>query len=272
VIKDYEIVTGVKFNFCSNLSTLNSFCNYLLIDRKVNNITLSKYVSTLKSILRHAAKHPYNKIINKQLLTFSAPRNDRHFEVVALTIDELKRIESLLLTDNRRLQKIKNIFLFSCYTGLRYGDIIRLQHHNIHYDEMMIKIYVEKTEKFLTIPITKPIKEILDQYSHEKRPLPKISNQKLNDAIKQLGKLAGLNEPVEKVRYVGAERKETVKSKWQQISSITGRKTFVSLSLEKGMSVPQVMSVSDHVDMRSLSRYIDVSANQKRKSMETAWN
>jgi integrase len=98
-----------------------------------------------------------------------------------------------------------------------------------------------------------------------------ISSQKLNEYIKELCQKAGIDKPQEIIRFKGAIREVNVYPKYELIHFHTGRKTFITLSLEKGMSAEQTMAISGHQDYRSFSRYVSVTENLKKVVMVKAW-
>jgi hypothetical protein len=83
-----------------------------------------------------------------------------------------------------------------------------------------------------------------------------ISNQKLNDYIKEFCKLAGNNEMIKIVRLRGIKKESITYPKYELIGCHNGRKTIVTLSLEKGMSAEQVMGCIGHRDYQNFKRYI----------------
>jgi site-specific recombinase XerD len=103
------------------------------------------------------------------------------------------------------------------------------------------------------------------------KPLPVMSNQNTNYAVKDLCKLAGIDEAVEIVRFRGIKREAITYPKYELIGVHTGRKTFCTLSLEKGMSAEQVMAISGHRDYKSFERYVNVSEQLKKNKMHDAW-
>jgi len=118
------------------------------------------------------------------------------------------------------------------------------------------------------------------------KPLPVISNQKLNQYLKgwqEKGKdgilkhnkglceIAGINESIEIVRYRGTQREAIVYPKYELIGVHTGRKTFATLSLEKGMSSEEVMAITGHKDYKSFKRYVKITEQRKKVVMIKAW-
>ena len=98
-----------------------------------------------------------------------------------------------------------------------------------------------------------------------------ISNQNLNYYIKELCKLIGIDQLIEIVRFFGKKREVKTYPKHDLIHFHTARKTFVTLSLEKGMSAEEVMTISGHEDYKSFARYVKVTENRKKVVMLKAW-
>jgi site-specific recombinase XerD len=98
-----------------------------------------------------------------------------------------------------------------------------------------------------------------------------ISNQKLNDYIKDICKAAEINEEIEIVRFRGNKRESKTCPKHQLISVHTARRTFATLSLEKGMSAEEVMTVTGHLDYKSFKRYVKITETRKKFVMGKAW-
>ncbi len=144
-----------------------------------------------------------------------------------------------------------------------------MKREHIKQDE--IKLTVKKTKEPLTIPLTPFSKAILEKYEALHRPLPVISNQKLNDYVKELCHLAGITEPIEIVRFRGTKREAITYPKYELIGVHTGRKTFSTLSLEKGMSAEEVMTITGHRDYQSFKRYVKVTEQRKKIVMLKAW-
>ena len=98
-----------------------------------------------------------------------------------------------------------------------------------------------------------------------------ISNQKTNDYIKELGQLAGIDTPIEIVRMRGIKKITEVFKKHELLSIHVGRKSFITLSLEKGIAIQEVMSLSGHTTFKAFRRYVDVNDSRKKTVMAEAW-
>lgn len=212
------------------------------------------------------AKH-HGIEINATYQNFKIKRET--LEVIALTQTEFDDLYSLNLSDNKRLEQVRDVFCFSCVTGLRYSDLKQLRKEHIKENEICLT--VTKTKERLIVPLTEYSLNILSKYQDLNKPLPVISSQNMNYYIKELAEKAGINEEVEIVRYRGVKREAIVYPKYELISVHTGRKTFVTLSLEKGMSAEEVMTITGHSDYKSFKRYVKITEERKKVVMLKAW-
>lgn len=287
---DFQSDSKLRISFDGiNYAFFQSFQSFLL-NKKIKvgngfkllqNTTIAKQLSTLKTFLGYAQKHGIT--VDQSYRNFTVRREK--LGVIALTEKEFLSLHNKDLTssdyievDNsgktakisfKTLSKVRDIFCFSCATGLRYSDLMSLQWENVKGDE--IRITVTKTKELLTIPLNGYSTEIIKRYIGKARPIPTMSSQKFNEYIKELCKLVGINDPTQITRFTGGTRQTEVYPKYELISAHVGRKTFCTLSLEKGMSAEQVMKISGHHDYRSFQRYIQVTENIKRRAMHLAW-
>jgi len=274
-LQGFEHDTRRKVTFDKiDYSFFQLFQNYLLsltkiVDGKVmpllNNTTIAKQLSTIKTFLSYARKEGVN--VSDKYRDFKIKKET--LEVIALTNEEFESLYYLDLSGNKKLAQVRDVFCFACTTGLRYSDLAQLKREHIKQDE--IKLTVKKTKEPLAIPLTPYSKAILAKYEAIHRPLPIISNQKLNDYVKELCQLAGIIEPIEIVRFRGTKREAITYPKYELIGVHTGRKTFATLSLEKGMSAEEVMTITGHKDYKSFKRYVKITEQRKKTVMMKAW-
>lgn len=260
---------------------LQGFYNFLIETKGQINVTAAKQVTTVKTFLSFARKHGHT--INQTYHDFTVKRET--LEVIALTESEFLTLYNLDLSSDgkvliqsepkalyislKALAKVRDVFCFSCVTGLRYSDLAQLRREHIR--DGYIKLTVTKTKEPIEIPLTTYATEILSRYPHRIKVLPIISGQKFNEYIKALCKYAGINEEIEIVRYRGAKREAVVYPKYELISAHTGRKTFATLSLEKGLNAEEVMSITGHRSYASFKRYVNITRDRKRAAMLKAW-
>lgn len=101
------------------------------------------------------------------------------------------------------MERVRDVFLFCCFTSLRYSDVRNLKRSDIKPDH--IEVTTVKTADSLIIELNDHSKAILEKYKdvhfENHMALPVISNQKMNDYLKELGELAEINEPVRETYY-----------------------------------------------------------------------
>jgi integrase len=243
-----------------------SFQIFLIEKRNLNNTTVAKQLSTLKTFLSYAKKNGIT--VNDSYRNFTIKKEP--LEVIALTNDEFLSLYNFNLSSKERLAKVRDIFCFACTTGLRYSDLLQLKREHLKDDN--IELVIKKTKKTLKVPLNKYSLAILEKYREQLKPLPMISNAKLNDYVKELCKLVGIDEAIEIVRYKGAKREAIVYPKHDLIGVHTGRKTFATLSLERGMTAEVVMATTGHTDYKSFKRYVKITEDRKKIAMSNAWS
>ena len=138
---------------------------------------------------------------------------------------------------------MRDVFLFCCYTGLRYSDVFNLRKSDVKADH--IEITTVKTTDSLTIELNKYSRAILEKYKdadlEDYKVLPVISNQKMNTYLHDLCKLAKIDEPIRLTYYKGNERIDKVEPKYKLIGTHAGRRTFICNALSLGIPAQVVM-------------------------------
>lgn len=165
---------------------------------------------------------------------------------------------------------MRDVFLLQCFTGLRHSDVYNLRRSDIK--DNQIEITTIKTTDSLIIELNSHSRAILDKYKEyhfeNDKALPVISNQKMNDYLKELGELAGIDEPVRETYYKGNQRIDEVFPKYSLLSSHAGRRTFVCNSLAMGIPAETVMKWTGHSDHRTMKPYIDVADKDRKEAMQ----
>lgn len=191
-------------------------------------------------------------------------------KVIFLTTDELTRIRTLSIPQSKQyLERVRDIFLFLCFSGLRYSDIANLKRSDIKPDHM--EITTMKTADSLSIELNAQTKAILEKYADiqfkNDRVLPIITNQKFNTYLKELAQIAGIDEPVRETYYKGNERIDIVTPKYALLGSHTGRRTFICNALALGIPPQVVMKWTGHSDYKAMKPYIDIADDIKAAAM-----
>lgn len=166
------------------------------------------------------------------------------------------------------LQRIRDVFLFTCFTGLRYSDVAKLTWQDIKNNT--IEIVTQKTADGIRIELNKFSQAILDKYTTANKKgkiFSVISNQKMNEYLKELGQLCGLNEPQRVVYFKGKDRIEEVYPKWQLLTTHCGRRTFVVNALRLGIPSEVIIRWTGHSDYKAMKPYVKIVDELKREEM-----
>jgi integrase len=174
------------------LQFINDFEYYLKVEKKQKQITINKSLQRFRRVVKAAVAENY---LDKDPFTLYKTKTVR-IEVVFLSPEELELLEQHKFTQ-LRLQFIRDLFVFSCYTGLPYRELMNLKQANIikgFDDNLWINIKREKTSKELSIPLLPKALEVLEKYDIKDKVFPKISNQKYNSYLKEIGDLVGIEK------------------------------------------------------------------------------
>ena len=238
-----------------------------LEDKDHKNSTISKELAALKWFLKWAKRKGYNKFSEFEL--FKPKIKNIQKKIIFLNQSELKKLREFEIPEeNKNLEKIRDIFLFKCFTGIRYSDVFNLKKANIR--ENYIEVTTLKTSENLIIELNKLSKNILERYKdiEGEKALPVISNQKMNDYLKELAELAGINDLVTTTYYKGNVRFEEITPKYALLGTHAGRRTFVCNALSLGIPPNVVMKWTGHSDYKSMKPYIDIADEIKATAMD----
>ncbi|WP_249356655.1 site-specific integrase [Maribacter sp. ACAM166] len=127
-------------------------------------------------------------------------------EVIFLSTDELKLLEEHHFKQDR-LQLVRDLFVFCCYTGLAYHEMSKLKREQIikGFDEnKWIQMKREKTGRMISVPLMPKAKAILAKYHNTGiYALPKFSNQKINSYLKEIAGTVGINKSISHHTWLG---------------------------------------------------------------------
>ena len=233
------------------------------------NSSIEKKLYLLKWFLNWATERGYNR--NLAYKHFSPKLKRTRQPVVYLTLGELQALNGLqFATSERRLEYTRDTFLFLCFSGLRWSDLNLLRRGDVK--PGCIQITTAKTEDSLTIELNNVTRRILDKYRGvsfpNDRALPVLTNQKMNRCLKEVCRRAGIDEPVRITQYRGQERLDVYHPKWELVGTHTGRRTFATQSLSRGIPAEIVMKWTGHKDYRAMKPYIAVVDELKAREMK----
>ena len=258
---------GLTFDFFDEKG-LNDYVTYLRDVKDMRNSTIGKQLSFLKWFLRWAFKKGLHQ--NNAYDSYKPKLKNTQKKIIFLTWEELNKLREFEIPAAKQaLDRVRDVFLFQCFTGLRYSDVFNLRRSDIKGDH--IEVTTVKTSDSLIIELNKHSKAILDKYKdvafEDDKVLPVITNQKMNDYLKELAELAGIDEPVRQTYYRGNERIDEVTPKYALLGTHAGRRTFICNALALGIPPQVVMKWTGHSDYKAMKPYIDIADDIKANAM-----
>lgn len=216
--------------------------------------TVGRHIRILKTILGAAFDENLHTNLDYQKKQFKTVSED--VEAIYLTEDELEAISRLELTG--RLEKSRDVFLCGCLVAQRWSDYSRLS------DKMIVKtsggnkalkLIQKKTGHEVTIPLHNDVERIIQKYGGR---LPDLHEQKVNDDLKKIGKLAGINDITTIQKTVGGEKQKTTLAKHRFLVTHSARRTGATLMYLSGIPALDVAKITGHKTEKSLLRYIKI--------------
>ena len=237
---------------------LEDFICYLR-DKNMRNNTVKGLIEKVKAMAKKAGNYGY--AVNRTFDEVSIPEEDTCS--VALSMNDITRIYYFNGLKKKE-EKIRDLFIVGCLTGMRYSDYSTLTSENIQNDIIVKK--TKKTGVTVHVPIHAYIREIIKKYNGE---LPTdISIQHFNRSIKPICKKIGLNEKVVFTRTVGHEIVTESYELWQVVSSHTARRSAATNMYNSGkMTTLQIMLITGHTTEKNFFRYIKISREENAKAL-----
>ena len=239
---------------------IEDFIGYLR-DKNMRNNTVKGLIEKIKAMTKKAGNYGY--AVNRTFDEISVPEEDTCS--IALSMNDITRIYYYTgLT--KKQEKIRDLFIVGCLTGMRYSDYSTLTSDNIQKDIIIKK--TKKTGVTVHVPVHSYIKELLDKYDGE---LPKDNSiQHFNRSIKTICKKIGLTDKVVFTRTVGHNVVTDTYEMWQVISSHTARRSAATNMYNSGrMKTLQIMLITGHTTEKNFFRYIKIGREENAKNIST---
>ena len=221
----------------------------------LSNRTLNKRFDSIFQFITDKYKKLPNNVEKK-------PRLDTIDRmIIRLDREELRQLENLEITDtkNSHYDYYRDCLVFLCYTGLRFGDFKKLNKTYYREEDNYLVLNTEKTREKCEIFLFDKAKEIGFKYDFDFKPsfMPTLYNQTLNRGIKEMLRAFNLFPEEIVFEYQAAKRVIIKKPKREFITCHTGRRSYISIMLEHGMDVYDLISTTGHTNIEILNTYID---------------
>jgi integrase len=263
-LREYKQASEYAVDFDTiTLSFGDRYATHLLQKVWLTDNTVAKQILTLKRFLRWARDRGYTDATGFDRLSWNRQEPD----IMTLTADKVAALEQLMLPASGYLDNARALFLLSCYTGLRFSDLVSIRAEHVR--GQTLRMTMQKTRETVTVPLRPEALVVVEQLLAGK--VRAITNQKLNNYLKELGQLAGIKVPVEAIRFRGGVRESTTVAKWERLGCYTGRRTFVTLSLERCLRPETIMKVTGHRGWKSFQRYVNITSDTVEREFRQSW-
>ncbi len=264
-LKAYREIKGKEIDFEEiDLDFYDGFKQFLEARNLALN-TVGKKIQTLKVFLNEATARGINTNHKYKSTRFKAVTEES--ESIYLPVKELEIIHNLDLADKPRMDRIRDLFLVGCWTGLRFSDWNKVRPENI--ENELIKLKQSKTGQPVVIPIHPIVKAILDKYEGN---LPKpITNQKFNTYLKEVARMADFKEVITKQITRGGKQATIFKPKWEMVTTHTARRSFATNMYKAGIPSITIMAVTGHRTETAFLKYIKVTPEEHAEKIRDMW-
>jgi integrase len=294
VLKEFSEYKGKAITFEGmNLTFYEDYKSFLQTNKGYAKNTVGKHIKVLKGFLNDAISKGIDVHIDFKNKNFTGISesvkniylNDAELNIIAgLDLsDPNKYIKITKGKENNQsedkiyyhtLDKVRDMFLYGCYTGSRFGDFVNVPKESIDIPNGLISITTQKTNKPVVIPIHKTVLTILNKYQDktDNSLPPGISNAKMNEYLKVIAKLAGLNEIISKSKTIAGKVVTLNYKKWEMVCTHTGRRSFASNSYKMGIPIYSIMQITGHSSEKTFRNYIKLDETEHAKIIASFWN
>jgi integrase len=266
ILKKFEAERKFTLTFSKiDDSFHREFTSYCMDDLKHINNTYSRNLGLFKTFMFWAKANKYT--YNDTFIGFEKKKRVITNQI-ALTIEDLNKLMNHEF-ESERLEKVRDVFVFACVTGMRFGELSLVSRSNVTDNYILLKEEKDETKEAREIPLTNISRFILLKYDYR---LPLIANQKQNDYIKEVFQELEYTSKVQKISTKGKENIIQEMIFKDRISTHTARRTFITMMKRKGMSDKLIASITGHSDMKTLNQYYQVSEPEKKEAMDKVFD
>ena len=201
-------------------------------------------------------------------------------KTIYLSLAELQRIADLEITPQsfvaaypnsannagvnieRKIKVVRNKFLLGAYTALRVSDFNYLR--DVHIDGDYFRVTTQKTGAHVVIPIHPVIRRIIDSGFDISTP---ITDQKINEHIKEVARMAGITQLVEGTKYIQHRAVVGFFPKCDLITTHTARRSAATNMYKAGIPTISIMRITGHTTEKSFMKYIKITSEENAELM-----
>ena len=249
------------------------FINWAYTSKNYSSNTIPASFSVLKVWLNDAARQG---LIKDDTFKSYISKSDE-VDNIYLTEDEISRLYALdipmlkskgIIDTKSTIEETRDLFIIGCWTGLRQSDLNHLEKalFDVEATEPTITVVTEKTSEKVKIPMHRYIKELYAKYEGK---FPKMRDKsRFNEHLKELGRLAEINDEVIIKENRGGKVTSSKYKKYQLIKSHTARRSFATNLYLKGAPTISIMKLTGHTTEANFMKYIKVTREENAQLMQ----
>ncbi|HZG01700.1 MAG TPA: tyrosine-type recombinase/integrase [Chitinophagales bacterium] len=264
-LREYGFVSKVRIDYDTmNQPLFDGFVSYLTTVKNLSPGMVGGHIKCLKATLTAATAAGLNS--NMAFMKWRKPTSES--DKIYLNKAELKALENLNLSEHAPLDRVRDLFLVGCWTGLRFSDYSNIRPEDIR--DGFIRIETVKTIQPVLIPIHPVVQRILDKYGQR---LPKSPvNQVMNRMLKELcGHVDALRVPVTRRYTKGGVRHTETFEKWELVETHTARRSFATNMFVDGVAVKVIRAITGHKTDASFYKYIRIDPRESAELLKAKW-
>lgn len=266
ILIGFEGQSSYKLTFSNiNASFHADFTDYSMNTLNHINNTYSRNLGLFKTFMFWSLSKGYT--YNNAFMAFEK-KTRVITKQIALTKSELQKVLCFDF-ESKKLEKVRDVFVFSSVTGLRFGELRLFSQEDIVNGSIVLKEEKDTEKESRTIPLNDVALHILRKYEYK---LPLIANQKQNEYIKDVFEEAGFTDEVVKTTTKGKENIREVMPFYERISTHTARRTFITMMKKNGMSDKLIASITGHRDMKTLNQYYQIDDESKAEAVNEVFD
>lgn len=266
-LKDFEQARKRKLGFDDiNVEFHADFTEFLIKKYQLGPNSIGKDFKNIKMAMNEAAERGLTTNTQFKSKRFTVTKENT--ASIYLSEQELDDLQAMDLSSYSKLERVRDLFIVGCYTGLRFSDLSTLTPRQIK--DGLITITQTKTGGEVVIPVHPMVQQIMNKYNGQ---LPAaISNQKTNDYLKEIGQLSPtLDIQVAKsFTKAGAKVSRNFK-KWELLSTHTARRSFATNEFLAGTPVELIMRLTGHKDTATFYRYLRLTPTEHAQKVRDLW-
>lgn len=242
-------LANISMNKFSKYGFYDELLKYYKNERNASNNYINNLLQVYKNFGNYCVEHKY--IDNIEWLNIKLLKKEKIVNA-ALTQSELNNlIKYVPITDSEYFTKY--LFVIQCLTGLRWSDANKINVNTFNTKDNFIKFSTQKTKTEVIIPITKTLKDFINNNDY---PIKKLKYGQYLITIREICKKAGIVDLVEYKKIVKGQAAYSKEPKYKLIGTHSARRTFVTLAANNNIPLNIIMKVTGHKNINTLQKYI----------------